>query len=104
MNNSELFTLIEYINNVPIGNTFVRNEIVSISKLDKNNSVDNYRLWLEHCGYLEKSGRGVYKVLKYIEPNLTVSLLKKMAYNPEYRINLDRFKKLNNILDEGNNL
>lgn len=96
---SEKWTkLVEYINSKNIGDIICRCEIVNQKDYGKNTNMDNYRLFLTHCKYLESTGRGIYRVLKHINPKLSSGDVKKMAYNEEYRINNERYEKLNDIL------
>lgn len=96
----------EYVNSLPIGGMIYRKKLLECTNETKqgNTHTDNHRLWLVHCGYLEKVKDGQYRILKHIDDDLTPNQLKKMAYSQELRINYDRYKKLNNILDENHNL
>ncbi len=46
-------------------------------------TMDCYRLWFTHAGYLEVLRPGVYKLVKTIPFGLTGTQLRKQAY-PEY--------------------
>ena len=100
--------LVEYINSKNIGDVITRSDIVTMNdeKGGKNTSTDEFRLYLQHCEYLEPIGmaKGQYKILRYFDTEITSTEMKKMAYNREYRINNERFKKLNIILNENDNI
>ena len=94
--------LVEYINEKPIGEIIYRKDILEINdeKGGNNTNTDNFRLWLVHCEYLQSTtDKGVYKILKHIDNELSSGEIKKMAYNYEYRVNRQRFKKLSEILN-----
>lgn len=82
--------MVEYINSKPIGTIILRKDIEFFE--------DTYKLWLTHCRNLETISRGKYKILKHVDTNLTTNEIRKRAYDDEYRINEDRFQKLNDIL------
>ena len=106
---SEKWTkLVEYINSKNIGDVITRADIITMNdeKGGKNTSSDEFRLYLQHCEYLESLGRGKgeYRILRYVDTEITSTQMKKMAYNREYRINNERYKKLNIILNETDNI
>ena len=83
--------MVEYINSNPIGTIILRKEMSFFE--------DNYKNWLTHCKNLETISSGQYKILKHIDTKLSANDVRKRAYDDEYRINEDRFEKLNDILN-----
>jgi len=57
-------------------------------------TIDIYRNYLEKAGYMEKVGRGKYKVIKHIDEHLTIRDCKREAcHNPSILLgNIDKYK------------
>lgn len=75
---SQLRQLIKHFNRY-IGKNVYRGEIICIG-INKKLTIDTYRRMLEHAGYIKTVRRGVYLTLKKIPLDLTVSKLRKLAY------------------------
>lgn len=95
-------TFVEYINKQSIGDTIYRQNLLSSTDeyyKDRCTTTDNYRNWLILSKHMEKTNKeGEYKLLKYV--NNSMNIIKKLAYDDEFRINQDRFEKISEILNE----
>lgn len=76
--------MIEYFNECfHAGKLALRKEFVAKfgKQFDRYNSIDSYRCMLCNAGYVQTVQLGVYKPVKEIPANLTLSELRKQAYN-----------------------
>lgn len=72
---SILNELITYIKSATLGDFIFRKNIIHFGA-----SVDNYRNYLTHAGYLETVSPGMYRYMKALPKNMTYGRLVKEAY------------------------
>jgi len=84
--------LINYINKIKIGERITRRQLLKLIYNDPcyrvssyGTTVDQYRRILGIMGILEIVDRGVYKIKYHINPNSSVSEMKKAAYSRDWR-------------------
>ena len=75
-----------------IGEIVTRKELMRPNLFYHSSSIDSYRLWFTHAGYLTWESRGVYKKAKAIPKNLSSRDLRKEAY-PNH-VNWEEYKHL----------
>lgn len=66
----------EFINNLEIGDTFLRKDIIK----DFTSSIDNYRNYFAKARYIKTISLGKYEKIRNIPSKLTSSMLYKEAY------------------------
>lgn len=76
--------VLRFINAKDVGQIFTRKELkehlAGLWYNTKGATMDGYRNTLRAAGYLEITGRGVYKILKKIPDNMTINKLLTEAY------------------------
>jgi len=96
---SDWSKIIEYINNNPID---IRPTVVKYDMQTYTDTISLYINYLHKAGFLERTGRGIYRRIQDIPSDLTLTQLKKFAY-PEgatwedRKRNVERFWKLKDI-------
>jgi uncharacterized protein YutE (UPF0331/DUF86 family) len=71
--------VVNYIRNVNIGNLVYRKILINNCS-NGGSTVDNYRNYLTHAGYLRIKSRGVYEYIKEIPKDITYKRLVREAY------------------------
>ena len=84
----------DYINSSKIGDLITRKDINKAiykdpevwKRYSRTTTLDGYRLSLSHLGILPVIMRGVYRVDHHINPDVTMTQIKELAYrNPSWR-------------------
>jgi hypothetical protein len=84
----------EYINSSKIGDLITRKDMNKTiykdpevwKRYSRTTTLDGYRLSLSHLGILTVIMRGVYRVDHHINPDVTMSKIKELAYqNPTWK-------------------
>ncbi|MFA5152867.1 MAG: DUF6794 domain-containing protein [Clostridia bacterium] len=93
--------VIDYIRYAKIGDLIFRRSLMNFSKdggscfsNGTRSTVDNYRNYLTHAGYLKIHSRGVYKYMKEIPENLTYRQLIHEAYPDSEWTQIKKSKKV----------
>lgn len=93
MENTILLKLISYIKSVNVGDLIFRRDIIKFGS-----SIDNYRNYLTHAGYLKTEKSGMYRYIKELPKNMTYGRLVKEAY--PYSEWTQKYKYIPENLDE----
>jgi len=75
---TKLSEVIDYIRGAKVGDIIARRNLMDFS--NGSSTVDNYRNYLTHAGYLRIKSRGLYVYIKEIPWNLTYTQLVKQGY------------------------
>lgn len=98
---SKIKKVIDYINNT---NTHFTVKMIKSHVNDGyvlyESTIHNYINYLHLSEYIKKINRGLYIKIENIPSDLTVSELKFMAYDENYKIRRDRKKKLDKLLNK----
>lgn len=87
INNNDLFLIIDLRAQLYCGNT-----------------EKTYICYLMNAGYIERTGRGIYKKLKKIPESYTVAYIRKLAYDElfkQQKIRQDKIKNINASVAQG---
>jgi hypothetical protein len=79
----------DYINSLNENQIFTRGDLfdaiyeerTSLAIRSLETSIDHYRLYACHIGFLDRVETGTYRKLHSIPDNMTVTMMKKWAYN-----------------------
>jgi hypothetical protein len=82
-------TILEYVSDKELNDTITRQELLALNEKCKIRnsitSVDTYRMLLARIGVLETEKLGIYKKVKNIRKDLSLSLVREMAYKDTWK-------------------